>query len=80
MEDYRHLSKEIEKLRECKREQIHHREILLEYTAELHNRRRQLMAQLLEIYPIECTNDQKYKINGVHLPNSELLNGIKHFG
>ncbi|KRT86673.1 hypothetical protein AMK59_135, partial [Oryctes borbonicus] len=65
MEDYRNLSKETEKLRECKREQIHHREILLEYTAQLHHRRRQLMAQLLELYPIECTNDQKYKINGV---------------
>ncbi|KAI4471451.1 uv radiation resistance-associated protein [Holotrichia oblita] len=80
MEDYHHLSKEIEKLRECKREQIHHREILLEYTAQLHHRRRQLMAQLLDLYPIECTNDQKYKINGVHLPNSELLNDSQYSG
>ncbi|XP_022911167.2 UV radiation resistance-associated protein [Onthophagus taurus] len=74
MESYRQLSKEVERLRNSKREQIHLREILLEDNGQLYRRRKQLLNQLLDLYPIETNSDQKYNINNVYLPNSELLN------
>lgn len=75
MENYRKLSKDIEKLKEYKREQIHQHEELIHVSSQLHHRRRQLVAQLLVIYPIAEVQKNKYFINNIHLPDADLLAG-----
>lgn len=76
MEDYHHLHKEILRLKECKNQQKKHKEILIQNTGQLLHRRKQMISQLLQLYPIECVEGKKYYINGVHLPNSDYLHGI----
>lgn len=76
LENYRKLSKEIEKLKEWKQEQIHHHEVFINLSSQLHHRRRQLVSQLLSIYPIIEVQKNKYFINNVYLPEADLLAGI----
>lgn len=75
LENYRKLSKEIERLKEWKQEQIHHHETLINLSSQLHHRRRQLVSQLLMIYPIVEMQKNKYSINNVYLPDADLLAG-----
>ncbi|XP_017777577.1 PREDICTED: UV radiation resistance-associated gene protein [Nicrophorus vespilloides] len=73
MENFMHLSKEIERLRERKRECSHQKDILHHITSKLHYRRRQLMSELLMLYPIERVKDDKYLVNCVYLPPSNII-------
>lgn len=73
---YRHLSREIEKLRDWRRSQIDMHELYLHSSAQLHLIRKKLMKELLLIYPIEKISEDKYKIMGVHLPDSEALQTV----
>lgn len=50
---YRHLSRDKERLREWRRSQADIRELYVHTTAQLYLRRKQLVNQLLLIYPIE---------------------------
>lgn len=50
---YRQLSREIERLREWKRSQAETHELYVHTAAQLNLRRKQLVKQLLLIYPIE---------------------------
>lgn len=75
MEDYRNLSREIEKFKDSKGIQLQLKEDLQQLCAHLYHRRRQLMTELLDIYPIVKFESNKYAIMGVYLPNSEQLTG-----
>lgn len=75
MESYHKLSRDAEKLKEWKKEQVQLRESLIHVTTQLHHRRRQLMNQLLFIYPLEDINSHKRSINGIYLPFSNMLSG-----
>lgn len=52
MEQYRFLHKEFDRLRELKRLTLDTKDILDTTDLKLHNRRRQLIAELNYIYPI----------------------------
>lgn len=80
MEKYRTLSRDSEKLREWKQELVQSKETLHQSSTQFLHRRRQLMSQLLHIYPIEQFGESKFKINGVYLPNSELLSSSSSDG
>ena len=75
MEGYHRLHKEIVRLKEYKSQQKKHKEVLVQNTGQLLHRRKQMISQLLQLYPIECIEGKKYHINGVHLPNSDYLHG-----
>lgn len=79
MESYHKLNKEAEKFREWKKTLQHHKEVLSHCSYQLHHRRRQLMQQLLFVYPIQKINETKFIINGIYLPNSDLLTGRYKF-
>lgn len=80
MENYRKLSRDSDKLKEWRKEQVQLKEILHQINAQLHHRRRQLVSQLLLIYPITKASPNKYYINGIYLPDSEMLSGnVKFF-
>ncbi|CAH0547955.1 unnamed protein product [Brassicogethes aeneus] len=73
MENYHTLSRDAEKLKEIKRNLCHHSEIQQHVNAHVQHRRRQLMRQLLFIYPILKRSDSKYLIHNIYLPNSDIL-------
>lgn len=75
MENYHALSREAEKLKEIKRNLLHHREIFRHLSSHVQFRRNQLMRQLLCIYPIEKKAENKYVIHNIYLPNSDVLTG-----
>lgn len=75
MENYHKLSRGLEKLKEYKKNLIHHREMYTNIYSQLQQRRRQLLKELLFIFPIEKTSQDKYTIIGIHLPNSDVLAG-----
>lgn len=75
MENYHKLCKESEKMREWKKVLVQHKEILSNCSYQLHHRRRQLLQQLLFIYPIKEVHPHKFIVHGVYLPNSDMLNG-----
>lgn len=80
MESYHKLSKESEKIKEWKKVLIQHKEILSHSSYQLHHRRRQLLQELLFIYPIKQIHSNKFVVHGVYLPNSDMLTGNKlHF-
>lgn len=54
---------------------LQHKEVLSHCSYQLHHRRRQLMQELLFLYPIQQVNEKKYIINSVYLPNSDILQG-----
>nr|XP_023015166.1 UV radiation resistance-associated gene protein [Leptinotarsa decemlineata] len=80
MENYRQLSREAENLKECKKIIYEHRELYSNINMHLQLRRRQLLKQLLQIFPIERTSDDKFTICGIHLPNSDILADCSDIG
>lgn len=78
MENYRKLSRAAEKLKDYKDNIMpQHREMYSQLNFQLHQRRKQLLQELLFIYPIEKLNNEKYTIQGIYLPNSDILAGMK---
>lgn len=75
MENYHQLSKDGEKLKEFRQNLAQHFEIFMNIFLKLQYRRKQLIHQLLFIYPIERIAEKKYTINGIYLPNSDVLAG-----
>lgn len=75
MENMRQLSKDKEKIKNQKQEQVLCKELLTDQISQLTTRRKKLLLELLEIYPIVNINE-KYYINGIYLPNSDALNDI----
>lgn len=75
MENYHKLSRGSEKLKDYKKDILHHKEIYSQLNVQLHQRRRKLLEELLFIYPIEKLNDGRYTINEIHLPNSDVIAG-----
>lgn len=71
-ERYQNLHKKIERLRDKKCHYNETREALLLRSSQLSFRRKKLMSLLSHIYPVTLT-DGKYRICGIHLPNSEEL-------
>lgn len=69
------LSKEKEKLKEYHKLVKQHQELLIHKKSQLAQRKRQLLQQLLWIYPIQESSDKKFTIGGIYLPNSDLLSG-----
>ncbi|XP_019872280.2 UV radiation resistance-associated gene protein isoform X2 [Aethina tumida] len=80
MENYHALSREAEKLKEIKRNLLHHREIFRHLSSHVQFRRNQLMRQLLCIYPIEKKAENKYVIHNIYLPNSDVLTDCSDVG
>lgn len=80
MENFRILSKEKEKLKEYHKVVKQHQELLIHKKSQLFQRKRQLLQQLLWIYPIQEAPDKKYTIKGMHLPNSDLLSDVTDDG
>lgn len=75
MENYHKLCRGSEKLKEYKKDIIHHREILFQLYSQLQHRKKQLLQELLFIYPIEKKDENRYTIHGIYLPNSDKLAG-----
>lgn len=75
MENYHKLNKEAERMKEWKQLLVQHKDILSHCSYQLHHRRRQLLQQLLFIYPIKQVNEHKFIISGIYLPSSDLLTG-----
>ncbi|XP_067007488.2 UV radiation resistance-associated gene protein isoform X2 [Anabrus simplex] len=75
MNKYQNLHKEMEGLKEWRKNYIDTREAFLHTNAQLIFRRKQLISELNQIYPITQISDGKYAICGVHLPNSEDFAG-----
>lgn len=75
MENYHHLNREIDKLKEIKGVLLHNAEVLSYMNSQLQHKRRQKLQELLLIYPIEKISDTKYSIYGVYLPYSDVLPG-----
>ncbi|KAJ8954099.1 hypothetical protein NQ318_004404 [Aromia moschata] len=73
MENYHHLSRESEKLKEYKRSLMQHREVYSLINSQLQQRRRRLLQELLFIYPIQRVSENKYTVHGIYLPNSDIL-------
>ncbi|KAJ8927868.1 hypothetical protein NQ314_019612 [Rhamnusium bicolor] len=73
MKNYYMLSREAEKLKEYKKSLLQHREVYSLLNSQLQLRRRQLMKELLFIYPIEKFSENKYTVLGIYLPNSDIL-------
>lgn len=76
MENYHTLHRDIEKLREIKGVLLHNTEVLSYMNSQLQHRRRQLLQELLFIYPIDKITDNKYNIYGIYLPHSDVLPGM----
>lgn len=76
MDDYYKLKRETEKLKDLKKHMIPNQELLMTLHSQLFHRRRQLLQQLLFIYPIKQISDKKYTIHGIYVPNSDLLTGM----
>ncbi|KAJ4442138.1 hypothetical protein ANN_12004 [Periplaneta americana] len=74
MDRYQNLHKDMEHLKEWKKNFVDMREAFLHTNAQLTFRRKQLISELNLIYPIVQAED-KFTICGVHLPNSEDFPG-----
>ncbi|XP_076272964.1 UV-resistance associated gene [Rhynchophorus ferrugineus] len=71
---YHTLSKNIEKFKEYKHNYLRHKELFLHTTKQIQARQKQLLKELLFLYPIEkIPNENKYTMLGIYLPNSEIL-------
>lgn len=79
MDNYHKLSRGSMKLKEYKKDIIHHKEILSQLCSQLQYRKKQLLKELLFIYPIEKVGENKYTIHGIHFPNSDKLAGKQNF-
>lgn len=75
MENYHKLSRGSDKIKEYKKDIMHHREILSQIYSQLQYRRKQLLQELLFIYPIKKMDDNKCTICGIFLPSSDKLAG-----
>lgn len=75
MENYHKLSRGTETLKEYQKDIIHHREVLSHLYSQLQHRRKQLLQELLFIYPIKKVDDNKYTIHEIYLPYSDKLAG-----
>lgn len=75
MNNYHTLSRGLEKLKEYKKDILHHKEILSQLYSQLQLRKKQLLKDLLFIYPIEKVDENKYTIHGIYFPNSDKLAG-----
>ncbi|XP_023711583.1 UV radiation resistance-associated gene protein isoform X2 [Cryptotermes secundus] len=75
MDRYQNLHKDMEHVKEWKRNFVDMREAFLLTGAQLSSRQKQLISELNLIYPIVQMPDNKYTICGVHLPNSEDFAG-----
>ncbi|XP_030757323.1 uncharacterized protein LOC115883148 [Sitophilus oryzae] len=74
MSFYHSLNRDMERLKEYNYSFLHHKEHLMYITRQLYFRQKQLLKELLFIYPIEkIPNENKYTMLGIYLPNSELL-------
>ncbi|KAG7206337.1 hypothetical protein KM043_003708 [Ampulex compressa] len=73
MERYRELNKDIERLHEWRQNHVDSRETYVQLSSQLAHRRRQLIMELNSIYPISQDANGKFKMNNVHLPDSEEL-------
>lgn len=73
MDNYHSLKREKERLRQYQTFVHQHRELLVHLNSQLQHRKKQLLQELLVIYPIHQISDTKFTINGVHLPNSDVL-------
>ncbi|KAL3284099.1 hypothetical protein HHI36_018267 [Cryptolaemus montrouzieri] len=80
MEGYHSLNKEKEKLKDYQKVLLQHRELLIHTNSQLQHRKRQLLQQLLWIYPIKQISDKSYIINGMHLPNADVLSDVTDDG
>nr|XP_015834214.1 PREDICTED: UV radiation resistance-associated gene protein isoform X2 [Tribolium castaneum] len=80
MDNYYKLSRESEQLRKMKKDMACSQELLMTLYTQLHQRRRQLLQQLLFIYPIQQVSEKKYTIHGIYLPNSDILSDCSDLG
>ncbi|RZC33793.1 sporulation-specific protein 15 [Asbolus verrucosus] len=80
MDNYYELSKEAEKLKDLRKSIIPNSELLITLYSQLYHRRRQLLQQLLFIYPIQKVSDKKYTIHGIYVPNSDVLSDCSDTG
>ncbi|KAK9881429.1 hypothetical protein WA026_016315 [Henosepilachna vigintioctopunctata] len=79
-EQYHTLNRDKEKLREFHKVVMQHRELMIHSNSQLQHRKRQLLQQLLWIYPINQTVDNKYTIKGMCLPNADVLSDANDDG
>ena len=75
MDNYYKLRREAEKLKDLKKQMLPNHELLMTLYSQLYHRRRQLLQQLLFIYPIQQVSEKKYTIQGIYVPNSDMLSG-----
>lgn len=75
MENYHKLAKGAEKLKEYKKDIIYHKDILSQLYYQLQHRKKQLLQELLLVYPIQQIDGNKYTIYGIYFPNSDKLAG-----
>nr|BAN21317.1 hypothetical protein [Riptortus pedestris] len=75
MENFCCLRRETEKKRELKTQLNECKSQLMQTTALVGMRRRELISELAYIYPIAQLPDGRYTIRDVHLPNSEDFEG-----
>ncbi|KAL6422229.1 hypothetical protein ACFW04_010911 [Cataglyphis niger] len=73
MERYRELNKDMERLNEWRQNHMDTRELYLQMSSQLAQRRRQLISELSLIYSIRQDSIGKFRINDVYLPDSEEL-------
>jgi hypothetical protein len=78
MDSYYRLSRETDKLKELKKNMVPTHDLLMTLYSQLYHRRRQLLQQLLFIYPIQQMTEKKYTIQGIYVPNSDILSGWWH--
>ncbi|XP_044254871.1 LOW QUALITY PROTEIN: UV radiation resistance-associated protein [Tribolium madens] len=80
MDNYYQLSRESEHLKKMKKDMACNQELLMTLYSQLNQRRRQLLQQLLFIYPIQQISEKKYTIHGIYLPNSDILSDCSDMG
>ncbi|XP_063910732.1 UV radiation resistance-associated gene protein [Zophobas morio] len=80
MDNYYKLRREAEKLKDLKKQMLPNHELLMTLYSQLYHRRRQLLQQLLFIYPIQQVSEKKYTIQGIYVPNSDMLSDCSDTG
>jgi hypothetical protein len=80
MDSYYRLSRETDKLKELKKNMVPTHDLLMTLYSQLYHRRRQLLQQLLFIYPIQQMTEKKYTIQGIYVPNSDILSDCSDTG